>query len=459
MKIMKFGGVCLSSPEMLEKVVSIVKAEPEDRVVVVSAVATVTDGLLNFVSQPRTDEEIDEFIVSLRALHLGLLPRVKEALVAEAEATIAERCTKLERLLYGISYTEELTPRTQDLVLSFGERLSSQVGAAWLRAAGLRAEALESEAVGVVTDEHHGNASALLGECTERILGALKPKLKAGIVPVVTGFFGTTLEGYVTIMGRGGSDYIASVLGYALGAPTIEIWKEVEGFMSADPRIVKSAHHIAKLSYDEAAELAYFGAKVIHPRAVQPAKVSGAKLFIRNVHRPTEVGTEIGPDTVERLDVIKSVSYSRNLVTLKVYGSDAGYKQGVLGEIAQRLGANGVNIYSATTSQTCIALLIERQDAQRAQKALQPLMGNGEAMDRVEVLPHTSLLCAVGEGLGHRKGVAARVFKAAAAAGVNVQLISAGASMVAIHFTVSQEDLERALQAVHDEFFPPGGGG
>jgi aspartate kinase len=433
-----------------------VGAEPEGRVVVVSAVAGVTDGLLSFISKPRGEGEIDQVIAGLRQQHVALLPARKGPWVGRAEEVIAERCTKLERLLYGISYTEELTPRTRDLVLSFGERLSAQVVAAHLQDRGVPSEAVESEQVGVVTDEYYGNATALLKECRARIPEALGPRLKAGLTPVVTGFYGVTTEGHVAAMGRGGSDYLAAVLGYALGAQRVEIWKEVDGFMSADPRIVPGAFPLAKLSYDEAAELAYFGAKVLHPRAVQPVRLTGARIYIRNVNKPRDPGTEIGAETEERSDVIKSVSYSRHLVTLKVYGSDAGYKHGLLGEIAQRLGARGVNIYSATTSQTCIALLIDREDVQRAQRALEPMMGNGGAMDRVEVLPATSLICTVGEGLGHRKGVASRVFKATAAAGVNVHLISAGASMVALHFTVASGDLERAVQAIHDEFFGVG---
>jgi aspartate kinase len=452
MKVMKFGGACLASEVLLHRVVAVVREEEDDKVVVVSAVAGVTDKLLGFLEEQHGEAEIDEFIAQLRSLHLGLLPR--EGLdAAVAEAAIGERLRKLERLLYGVSYTEEVTPRTRDLVLSFGERLSAAMLVARLRPQGVPAEAVEAEAAGIVTDEHHGNASALLKECAKRIPAALGPKLAAGVTPVVTGFFGVNPEGHVTILGRGGSDYSATVLGYALGASAVEIWKEVDGFMTADPKMVPSAAAIGKLSYDEATELAYFGARVLHPRAVQPARLKEMRIYIRNLHSPRDPGTEVGPDSVEHSAVIKSVSYSRDLVTLKLYGADAGYKRGTLGDITSRLGTSGVNVYSATTSQTCIALLIERDDVPRAQRALQPLIGNGAAMDRIEVLPSTALLCTVGEGLGYRKGVAARVFKAMAEAGINVQLISAGASMVALHFTVDAGDLDRAVQAVHDEFF------
>lgn len=452
MKVLKFGGACLASPTLLHRVAAVVREEREEKVVVVSAVAGVTDRLIAFLERPHPEAEIDGFIAEVRGLHLGLLPR--EGLdTAVAEAAIDDRLRKLERLLYGVSYTEEVTPRTRDLVLSFGERLSAAVLVARLRPQGVPAEAVEAEAAGIVTDGCHGNASALLKECADRIPRALGPRLQAGVTPVVTGFYGVSPEGHVTLLGRGGSDYSATVLGYALGARMVEIWKEVDGFMTADPEMVPWAAPIAKLSYDEATELAYFGARVLHPRAVQPARPTGMRILIRSLRNPREAGTEIGPDGVEHSEVIKSVSYRRDLVTLKLHGADAGYKPGALGEITGRLGAEGVNVYSATTSQTCIALLIGRDDVPRAQRALQPLLDDGGTMEGLEVLPSTALICTVGEGLGYRKGVAARIFRATAEAGINVQLISAGASTVALHFTVDAADLERAVRAIHDEFF------
>src|SRR5437899_2129906 len=268
---------------------------------------------------------------------------------------------------------------------------------------------------------------------------------------VITGFFGLSREGKTATFGRGGSDYSAAVVAHALELPTIEIWKDVGGFMSADPKIVSEAFPLSALSYDEAAELSYFGAKALHPRSVQPAQACGASIILKNIFRPDETGTRIGPDTVDRSGDVKSISYVRDLATLKVFATGAGQKEGLLSQVATALTSAGTNVYSAATSQTCIALLVDADALSRAKKAVARLPFG--LVERIEVLPHVSLISFVGEGLGYAHGVAARVFRAVAERGINVQLISAGASMVAYTFTVDNEDLERAVQAVHREFF------
>lgn len=451
MKIVKFGGNCVSTKDMYRRIAHLLHAEKDAKVVTVSAVAGITDKIQDFISKPRKEREIIDFMTKLRSQHLHLLPEGDGDVLKAAEEWIDARCTKLERLLFGITYTEELTPRTRDLALSFGERLSSMVVASNLKHYGIEAHPLESETIGLLADDNYGNASALLKESEERVGARIKAEVEAGRVPVITGYFGITQEGHVATFGRGGSDYSAAVLAYLLKAKFVEIWKDVEGFMSADPKIVSEAFTLPKLSYEEAAELAYFGAKVLHPRTVQPARLCGARILIKNIYKPGDPGTEISPDSRTRADVIKSVSYSRDLSTLKVYASGAGYRTGFLSRISEVLASAAVNVYSATTSQTCVALLIENDQVSRARKALTPLIGN--LLEKVETIPDISLIAAVGEGLGYTKGVAARVFKAVASEGINVQLISAGASMVAYHFTVDAKDLEKAIVAIHREFF------
>ncbi len=449
-KVSKFGGACVSRAEMYDRIANVLKADAGRHWIVVSAVAGVTDSLLSTIAKPREEKEIDLYIGELRRKHLSLLPKSRREHDAAVEA-IEALCTKLERLLYGIAYTEEITPRTRDFALSFGERLSAQVLAANLRERDLDAEAFEADQIGLMTDETYGNATALLEETKAHMAPFLRRQADAGHVSVVTGFFGLSPEGKTATFGRGGSDYSAAVVAHALSLPTVEVWKDVGGFMSADPKIVPEAFPLAVLSYDEAAELSYFGAKVLHPRAVQPARAGGASIVLKNIYRPEDAGTRIGPDTVDKSGDVKSVSYVRDLTTLKVYATGAGFKEGLLSQTATLLSNAGVDVYSAATSQTCIAFLIESDSVSRAKKTLSRLEGG--VADRIEVSPHASLICFVGEGLGYAHGVAARVFKAVADLGINVQLISAGASMVAYHFTVDTRDLERAVQAVHREFF------
>jgi len=450
LKVAKFGGVCVSRPDMYDRVAKILQEDASRKFVVVSAIAGVTDSLATTIAKPREEKEIDLYIAELRRKHFGLLPKVRADPDVTVDA-IDALCTKLERLLYGVAFTEEITPRTRDFAMSFGERLSAQVVAANLRGRGIDAWPHEADLIGLMCDDHYGNATALLEESRAHLAPFLQRQADAGHVSVVTGFFGLSTEGKTATFGRGGSDYSAAVIGHALGLPAIEIWKDVGGFMSADPKIVPEAFPLAALSYDEAAELSYFGAKVLHPRAVQPARAANASILLRNIYNVDDPGTRIGPDTVDKSGDVKSVSYVRDLTTIKVYASGDGFKEGLLAHTATALASAGINVYSAATSQTCIAFVTDSNSVGHAKKLLARIPDT--VVDRIVVAPHTSLICFVGEGLGFAHGIAARVFRAVADLGVNVQLISAGASMVAYHFTVDTKDLETAVQAVHHEFF------
>jgi len=451
MKILKFGGTCLATEDTLHRMAKIVKESEGDKVVVVSAASGITNSIREFLSKPRQENEIDDFLLKTKLRHVEMLPKKDGQKRKDAIEQIETKITKLERLLYGVTYTEELTPRTNDLILSFGERLSSTVVASRLGHEGMDSIPLETDSLGMITNEQYGNAIAILDKCEKNMGPPLQAAVKKGQVPVVTGFFGITESGHVTTVGRSGTDYTAAVVGYALGAGPIEIWKEVDGFMSADPKLVKEAFMLDTLSYEEAAELAYFGAQVLHPRAVHPARLKGIEIVIKNLFKPESPGTVIGKSKSTRKDIIKSVSYVPNVATFKVYDTGAGYKSGFLADVTDCLHKAGINIFSAATSQTCVAILIDENDVPHAKKAVKALMGTmGESY---HVVPNMALICTVGEGFGQTKGVAARVFNAVAAKSVNVDLISAGASMVAYHFTVDKKDLKNTVQAIHDEFW------
>ncbi len=451
MKVMKFGGTCLGTEDALQRVAKVVKDEKERKIVVVSASAGVTNAIKDFISKPRQEKEIDDFLLTLKLKHVEMLPKKDGPNRKDTLELIESKITKLERLLYGITYTEELTPRTNDLILSFGERLSAIIVAARLAHEGQHSAPMETDALGMITNDHYGNAVAILEECQKNMGPALDAAVKKDIIPVVTGFFGVTKTGHVTTVGRSGTDYTGAVVAYATGARPIEIWKEVDGFMSADPKLVKGAFLLDRLSYEEAAELAYFGAQVLHPRAVQPARLKGIEIVIKNLFKPTLPGTVIGTDRFARKDIIKSVSYLPNVATLKVYDAGAGYKSGFLADITACLFKANINIFSATTSQTCAAVLIDESDISAAKKAIKAVIG--DVGENFEVVPGMALICTVGEGFGATKGIAARVFNAVAEKNVNVDLISAGASMVAYHFTVDRKDLKNTITAIHDEFW------
>lgn len=451
MKVMKFGGTCLGSEDTLQRVAKVVKNEKEQKIVVVSASAGITNSIKDFIAKPRQEKEIDDFLLGIKLRHVDMLPKKDGQKRKDSLDLIEAKVTKLERLLYGVTYTEELTPRTNDLILSFGERLSAVIVAARLAHEGIEAVPMETDAIGMITNDQHGNAVAILDECEKNMGPTLESAVKKDIVPVVTGFFGITKSGHVTTVGRSGTDYTAAVIAYSTKARPIEIWKEVDGFMSADPKLVKDAFILERLSYEEAAELAYFGAQVLHPRAVQPARLKGIEIVIKNLFKPEDPGSTIGDRKQVRKDVIKSVSYLPNVATLKVYDTGAGYKSGFLADITACLSKANINIFSATTSQTCAAVLIDESDIPLAKKAIKAVIGS--VGENYEVKPGVSLVCTVGEGFGMTKGIAARVFNAVAAKNVNVDLISAGASMVAYHFTVERRDLKNTIVAIHDEFW------
>jgi aspartokinase/homoserine dehydrogenase 1 len=448
MRVLKFGGSSLkTAPSMLE-VGQIIIADKERKVVVVSAVSGVTESLLQFIAEPHKEDDVIAFMKKMRDLHVQILEgAVQNEKIREGSiARLDKKLERLERMLYGITYLEEITPKTRDFVQCYGERLSVILVAAMLRDLGVKAVPCDADDLGIMTDGTFGAATADLDATRWSIVPKVQEMFYNGEMPIVTGFFGVGPDGAVTVFGRNGSDYSAAAIANALDANVLEIWKDVDGFMSVDPKIVPQAVPIKVLSYDEAAELAYFGAKILHPMTVEPARAKSIVIRVKNVFNPEAEGTTIQQNSDEQRESIKSISCMKNLAIIKVFGEGAGYRTGV-----QRLSDSNVNIYSAVTSQTCIALLIDKKDLPLAKKILSEI--HEGFISRVESSDDLALLCIVGEGLGYSKGIASRVFNAVARENVSVGLISAGASLVAYHFTVERKDLEKVTRAVHQEFF------
>lgn len=267
---------------------------------------------------------------------------------------------------------------------------------------------------------------------------------------MVTGFFGRTPSGRVSTFGRNGSDYSAAVLARLLQATRLEIWKDVDGFMSADPRAVPAARPVESLSWREAAELSYFGAKILHPLTTEPLRGAGVDVRVRNLRQPERPGTHIGEEGAETAAAVKSVTLNQAIALLRVHGAGVGFRPGIIGEIGARLASRSINILSVITAQTCINLLLERGDGEPAMAALAGLDG---VVERLELETDRALLGVVGEGLRRRDGVLARVCGAVAGERVNVEMAAAGASDVAYYLVVDAARGGRALAAVHREFF------
>lgn len=457
MKVLKFGGASLKSPAAFRDVARIIINTRGEKTVVLSALNGMTDNLIGFIRtisrKPQNEALIKRFVRKLKDRHLSILGNAvgKRAIRAETIRALNLNLSKLERLFYGISYIEEVSNRSRDFIISFGERLIVLVMADVLHSMGAKAEPLEADKIGLITDGDFGKASAILSLATKNLRQNLTPLIRKGVTPLITGFFGCDRHQRTTTFGRGGSDYSASVVAYALDADQLEIWKDVDGFMSVSPKIVRSGYLIDVLSYDEAAELAYFGAEILHPRMVEPAMLKKIPIIIRNTFNPKHKGTAIVAEGYERKGIVKGIAYDRNIAILKIHGAGVGYKPGVLQDITSSIANRGLNIKSVITSQTCINILLAEEDLEQAYQSLAKAHVN--IIEHLEKVKGIALIGIVGEGLVKAKGLAAQVFKAVADEGVNVEVISAGASSVAYYFIIKDKFLKRAVRAIYQQFF------
>ncbi|MFA6742790.1 MAG: aspartate kinase [Candidatus Neomarinimicrobiota bacterium] len=454
MKVLKFGGASLKDKAAYKETIRILKTEKEPKVLVLSAIYGITDWLETTIRAARHSEQsIENTTTRIRAWHAKLLTDLVSdpTMIADCMNELEERVQKLERLLYGLAYTEEMTPQLYALIMSFGERLSVILSATIFQAHGIPAQYLESDRIGIVTNDFFTSATAILPVIRKKLPSHVKPLLEKGITPLITGFFGANKDGKVTLFGRNSSDYSAAVIAHGLRADSLEIWKDVDGFMSADPKLVPESTLIEKLSYYEAAELSYFGAKILHPRTVEPLIHDSIPLIIRNIYRPDIPGTEICANEIVKKTIIKSVAYNKNISVLRIKGPGVGYKPGVISEIGTRLATCGINIYSIITSQTCINLLIDRKDSKVGYKALQVLKDG--LIETIEHCDDEVVVAAVGAGLKQTPGLAAKIFNAIAAQQINIEMISLGASDVATYFIVKGPCLIPAVNALHTAFF------
>ena len=454
MKVMKFGGSCLRDSDHFLRVAEIIRSEKDRSVIVVSAIFGVTDLIIEGIQTALDSEtKIPPLIKSLEDRHRKITQEAikKKGIREKAISSIEERLGKLERLLYGVVYTEDITDSVRALILSYGERFCAQILSGVIRDKSRVSLPLESDQIGLITDESFENATADLMETRKNLDRSVGPLVRKGIIPVITGYFGCTRKGKITTFGRGGTDYSAAVIAHGLCADELEIWKDVDGFMSADPKIVDGAKKINSLSYYEAAELSYFGAKILHPRTMEPVMDDNIPICIKNLNVPDNDGTRLLKRSLERKDVVKSVTFNRDISILKIRGPGVGYKPGVIAEIGHTLSELGINIFSVITSQTCINLLLDRKDSFESFESIQDL-GDG-VIEKVELEDDIALVSVVGKGLQNRRGIAARVFSAVAAEKINVEMISSGASEVAYYFIIKDDDVEKTINAIHREFF------
>lgn len=474
MKVIKVGGGCLKGEETIGHILNLIAERGRGQIFVVSALNGVTDMLIQAMSEALEDEEnIPVIINRLRDLHLTVTRHLIECdeECKEFDNDFNASLRKLERLYYGLNFTKEITPRMRDIISSFGERFAVELLSYTLRCRGMQATYLMPHKIGLITDGKFGDATANISKVTKNFQKHVKPVLNGETILFIPGFFGVSERGDITTFGRGGSDYSAAVVAVAMQAEVLEIWKDVAGFMSADPKFVSEARLIPVLSYEEAAELAYFGAKILHPRTIEPVRKKKVRIAIKSIMNPDAAGTlittrnsrfkdpikgvthnpDVGVLKVHAKSVIKSVAHDPDIGILKIHASGVGARPGILGHIANHLAESGINIKSVVTSQTCISLLLTYKDLDAAHHVLKSMKPT--PYQRIEKLVDVALVGIVGEGLLQRKGIAAQCFTAVAKCGVNIEMISFGPSRAALYCLVRNRDLHNAVNAIHNTFF------
>jgi aspartate kinase len=450
--VMKFGGTSVGSPERIRSTVERVRERrARQPVVVVSAFSRVTDLLIRGArSALARDPASDAVVLEIRARHndaiRDLIPagEVRNRLLAHVEDVMAEL-----RILYtGVHYLEELTPRSLDAISGMGERLSCEIVTAALVEAGLLAKAVDARGV-LVTDDAFGRAQPLLVETAARTREVVRPLAEAGTVPVLGGFIGSTREGVTTTLGRGGSDWSASVIGSLLPAEEIQIWTDVDGMMTLDPRVFPGARVIPRIGFDEAAELAYFGAKVLHPATIKPAVEKGIPVTILNSLNPGAPGTLITREPSGTEGEPRAIAFKKGISVILIAQPRMLMAHGFVARVFEVFARHHAPVDLIATSEVSISLTVDDPAALPAVEAdLAPL---GE----VRVLPAMAIVSVVGRGFVRRSGLAGRIFQALSA--VNVVMISFGASDVNVSFVVAEADAERAVLLLHREFFEGGG--
>ena len=463
--VMKFGGTSVGSADALVSAIQIIRDAKKDwsRIVVVtSAMSGVTNLLLDSAasaSQGKVDS-LPSAESTLREKHFAaadaLIKNEKLREVTKAEINVL--IFSLVDLCKAIAILGEASPRAMDAVASIGERMCIRLLGALLQDAGVNAKAIESTEF-VVTNAHFQHAHPDFKATTEKTRQLLNPLMDAGIVPVTTGFIGATPEGMITTLGRGGSDYSAAVIGSVLPADDVWIWTDVDGVMTTDPRIVKDAVTLPEITYSEIAELAYYGAKVLHPKTIRPVVDAGIGLRICNTFNPSHPGTRLiaNAKVNGKVDgkVVKAVTAIRNqrLVTIEGRGM-----LGVPGVAARAFGAvastkTSVPLITQASSEQSICFAVPSESAASVLNALQAVFASeieDEDIDRVWMTEDVSIITVVGVGMRHTPGVAGQVFTQLGNNKANVLAIAQGSSEVSISMVVAAADTELAVRSLHE---------
>jgi aspartate kinase len=448
MIVMKFGGTSVEDAKAIGRALAIVKKKlPQKPVVVVSAMAKVTDQLLAMAQAAGSGDRETALKVSrqLRERHYNVAGELLgTGIFTQFHGELEADFDALDELLRGIAAVGELTPRTSDHVASYGELLSSKLVAAACSAKGIDSALVDSRTC-IVTDGTHMRATPLFEETNERVAARLGPLLAENRTPVMGGFVAATKAGVTTTIGRGGSDFSAAIVGAALGAERIEIWTDVDGMLTTDPNLCADAKRIKVISFDEAAELAYFGAKVLHPATVLPAIQKNIPVYILNSRNPDCEGTRITTRAPRCRNVFKALAVKKRITIVDVAAPRRLLVHGFLKAIFEAFDQHKVSVDVVSTSEVSVSMTVDSNES------IPALAADLAKLADVKYEGRKAIICLVGENLRETPGIAARVF--GELSDVKIRMISQGASEINLTFVIEEDDVPGVVQRLHKTFF------
>jgi aspartate kinase len=444
MIVMKFGGSSVANAERIRRVAEIVKTQISEKpALVLSAMGDTTDHLLEAASVALRDGAVS--IETVVDLHRNTLTEL--GLGDQAEAELEALLGELRSLLTGIALIKELSDKTRDYLVSFGERLSVRLFAACLNSAGVKARAMDAWDAGLLSDSNFTFAE-LDNDSWNRVPIALSPLMDEGVLPVITGFIARDRQGNITTLGRGGSDLSATFIAAAMGAAEVQVWKDVDGIMTADPRLVKAARPVETVSYEEAAELAYFGAQVLHPRAMQPCIKTGTTVRVKNSYNPQVPGTRIIAVADKKTGPVRAITSRNNITLVDIVSTRMVGQYGFLAEVFATFANHKLSVDVVATSEVSISLTLD------AAHDLEKLRRDLSRIADVEIKTGKAIVTIIGD-VRRSSEILQRAFGTCVLLGIQIQMVSQGASKVNISFIVDGSQAGEVVAALHQCFFEP----
>jgi aspartate kinase len=443
MIVMKFGGSSVANAERIRHVGEIAASRLSRKpVVVLSAMGDTTDHLLEAADLALASKSVS--LKKIEELHLKTIADLN--LGEKTEAEIRPLLEELKSLLEGISLIRELTGRTKDYLVSFGERLSVRIAASYFRLINMKARAMDAWEIGFVSDSNY-TAAELDRESWNRVPKLLNPLLDEGILPVVTGFIAKDAKGNITTLGRGGSDRSATIIAAAMGAEEVQVWKDVDGILTADPRLVSDARPVELVTYEEAAELAYFGAQVLHPRAMQPCLKTNIPVLVKNSYNPEAPGTRIVSALPEKPAFpVRALTSRGNITLIDIVSTRMVGQAGFLDGVFSTFARHEVSVDVVATSEVSISLTLDTANN------LDALKEDLDRIARVEIKTGKAIVTIIGD-VSRSSEILQRAFGVCTNLGIQVQMVSQGASKVNISFIVDDTQAALVVQGLHKNYF------